>query len=853
MIKIKMVLLLLLFCSTVVGAANYYVDPVNGNDVTAIADDITKPWKSLREVGNENKNIRAGDTLYLRAGTYVDAYFQPWSAGTEESPITLTGYQNEVAILTGAGKYDVCINIGFNNARAYFIIENITFQNVSAIPIQFYPFVHDSIIRNCLFINCRNVMLSVSYDNTVENCTFDKAGSIAGYGSGDNLYLRGSARILIQNNRFSHGGHYAIVIDRYVNNYSFDNIIQNNVIEQHWGGGIGLVNGSRSNLIQDNIVKFAGDAFLYPKSAIQVNTPENIVRRNIFTLTGTGKPGSHQFGVSVEGYTFSGFVQSATENRIYNNTFYKTSGAPYFLTQRTTASTKNNKVMNNIMYLNKVHGADFNFDFSDVVYETYHSFSTNKWESGQGFPNGNSYYHNAIIKTIVDSDGLFVEIPGYERMFLYSASGTNGFALSLDSLEAKYPDDFYGNVEKNPMMIDPDNDNYNLQSNSPLIDAGAYLTEIEETINQTYTIKVKDARFFTDGKRRITGDKIQIGTKPRTVTSVDYANNTLGLDQIISVVAGMPVCLVYVGSKPDIGAFEFDGLVILPTLTSTPITPTSTSTPITPTATNTLVPTAVDTPTENVIDITLLPVDDLHIEGWTPDTTMRWSEVFYYNSILTQYGARAFMKFNVGDGSEDIQIIDATLRLHINHDRYYSYGKTLVHRVTVPVDYSKVTWNTYDGSTPWTGGEISGVKTYEAAEDSVDNCGKDCKMYFDVKEAVQYWQDNPSENYGFMIKGEGFNSIQYVSSVRYYQKVDEWPELKIRYSKSGVIITSTVTPTNTPITPTNTPVTPTNTPVTPSATPTANKIVELENRIKGVEDRELILKQLMEEYIQSFE
>ncbi len=80
-----------------VTAGNIYYVANNGND--SYPGTITQPWRTIYKAAN---TIQAGDTVYLRGGTYYEAnIFYPH--GTENAPITIAGYPNEAAIINGNG------------------------------------------------------------------------------------------------------------------------------------------------------------------------------------------------------------------------------------------------------------------------------------------------------------------------------------------------------------------------------------------------------------------------------------------------------------------------------------------------------------------------------------------------------------------------------------------------------------------------------------------------------------------------------------------------------------------------------------------------------------------------------
>lgn len=73
----------------------FFVDPVKGDD--SAAGSQVQPWRTL---GHGMKQLRPGDTLYLRGGVYHE-HVSATLLGTAEKPITLAGYPGELAVLDG--------------------------------------------------------------------------------------------------------------------------------------------------------------------------------------------------------------------------------------------------------------------------------------------------------------------------------------------------------------------------------------------------------------------------------------------------------------------------------------------------------------------------------------------------------------------------------------------------------------------------------------------------------------------------------------------------------------------------------------------------------------------------------
>jgi len=73
----------------------YYVEPVQGDD--ANDGTVERPWKTMQ---HGVRQLKPGDTLYLRKGIYYESVYLTRS-GTEESPIVIAAYPGELPVLDG--------------------------------------------------------------------------------------------------------------------------------------------------------------------------------------------------------------------------------------------------------------------------------------------------------------------------------------------------------------------------------------------------------------------------------------------------------------------------------------------------------------------------------------------------------------------------------------------------------------------------------------------------------------------------------------------------------------------------------------------------------------------------------
>jgi hypothetical protein len=566
----------------------FYVS-TTGNDSNN--GSIDAPWKTLLFA---SRHVSAGDTVYVRGGTYPDDSIWSYATGTETSPITMKAYQNEVPVITGSGMYSQIIH--FQADTKYWLLEGITTDNTSGTTPVYIADTNNITLRNCSFKNNAGnastiMQLNTSSYITIEGCTFDTTGGdlIGGDGEGDGIYINGSNHSLILNNYFTRCGHYAM--DLKDNNdagvtTSFNNIIRNNLIEQHWSGGIGLIFKAHNNVVENNRIYYVGEGCTYPKTGIQLAADKNIIRNNIIGWASNGGPatvGNISNPISILSYRLNGCDQNASDNRVYNNVTYKNGGKSLMVSEKHATVITGNKVLNNIFYHDKVGGTKEDWwpagNWSMLV-ETYHSTTYQDWQTG--FPRKN--YFNNNLWMYADAQG---DHPGI-KLFYFDGGQDGGKAWdkTLSEIQASYPTYFFGNKEQNPGFVNADNGDFRLASNSPAIDAGAHLTKTVLSGTNTTTVKVDDALFFTDGYGIAQGDQVKIGNNPLvTITAIDYDTNTLTVSAPVTFSMGAAVDLPYNGTAPDLGASEYyANSTPMPSLvpTSTSV-PTSTPAP-TPTA-----------------------------------------------------------------------------------------------------------------------------------------------------------------------------------------------------------------------------------------------------------------------------
>jgi len=256
-------------------SANKYVDPVNGDDTKA--GTISAPWKHINfatcggsygcscTVKNTNK-ITAGDTLYLRAGTYHEHSIELTNSGTQTNPIVIKPYHGEPVTIDGdsAGPWSV-FSLGTHNGSDWVVFDSLHIINgyKSGILLGGNTGHSDHItVSNCRFENTKwndntgsIAIYGYSHYITIYNCTIIGSGETNGNYCGIQIF-RGNGSVSILNcdiSNCSKGIYYKhCSIPDTVNT-----IIQNNFIHDNKTCGISI-SSNRCKVINNLIINNHG-------------------------------------------------------------------------------------------------------------------------------------------------------------------------------------------------------------------------------------------------------------------------------------------------------------------------------------------------------------------------------------------------------------------------------------------------------------------------------------------------------------------------------------------------------------------------------------------------------------------
>lgn len=139
----------------------YYMSPT-GSD--AAAGTLAAPWKTL---ATSSTKLAAGDTLYLRGGTYTEHNISwPATPGTAVNPILIQNYSTEVPIFDGGG---AAVAFLVAVAPKYTIFDGLTIQN--------YGLRGGAASGSGIWIGYSGSGTNWATGNIIRNCTFKNIGS----------------------------------------------------------------------------------------------------------------------------------------------------------------------------------------------------------------------------------------------------------------------------------------------------------------------------------------------------------------------------------------------------------------------------------------------------------------------------------------------------------------------------------------------------------------------------------------------------------------------------------------------------------------------------------------------------
>lgn len=507
------------------GTHGYFVDrqSLGGACADSHPGTLTQPWCTIAKA---NQTLTAGDTVYIRAGTYTDETIQPQASGLSQGQrITYGNYNDEEVILTGSV---YCVRV---QSRSYITIlglkfhdceRNLYLQDSSHVNVGYCEF--DTPGGPTTWAGSR--IYQGSQYNRIYHSSFTRYGSQSGTSPdfqdngcildiGNDNQEDNSDHNLIINNTFFYGGHHILGV------YANNNVVRGNTFHnEEWypchRDDIGGLCGNRNlilntslpernvrNLIEDNLIVFSGVPPDQVASAgLGIRTQYNIVRRNIFY---------HNDGAGLSLSTNSGNHNNPSNNFLYHNVFY--------------------------------HNG---YTLLDDWDPRKTGMMLARWEDNSGYND---------ITGVAIKNNVFHDNQLYAIYYYYVEQQQQTVAGNWE----EQGDPGFISISGSPDPFDFQAYDFHLRSDSPCVDNGSFLTRTADAGQNSTTLSVENAGYFSDGKGVAEPDMIQLEGQSAavTITAIDYSANTITVDRPLSWPAGAGVSLPYLGPAPDQGVFEY--------------------------------------------------------------------------------------------------------------------------------------------------------------------------------------------------------------------------------------------------------------------------------------------------------
>jgi hypothetical protein len=519
----------------------YFVAP-NGDDINPGTEN--EPWKTIQKSAD---TLEAGDTVYIKAGTYRENISINVSGSETNGYITFQNYENDEVIMDGTGisatsmidindkQYIKIIGLNISNLRSdrgtAIHVRNgshhIDIRNNKLSRIMIASGTSEEVIENGT--SAWSVAIRVTGNNATRSChdiIIDGNEITEGEpGWAENLTLAGNVEnFQVSNNIIHHtkkagidiAGHGAESSDP-INNQARNGVIRGNSIYQMIGeyGTAIYIEGARDLMIEKNTISNANNAIVISCETVGETASGIRVRNNLI------------YNNTFSGIAFGGWIEaygSVTDCHIFNNTIY---GDYVQIVRSSNCEVKNNIIFAEGSLLYNKAGDAHNI-----------TFDNNSWFSL--------------------NDG--------SRLFQWEGNWYD----SLDSYQSatgQDPNSFYGA----PRFEDVSGFDFHLKPTSLAIDSGAFLSRTVSS-GSGAQIPLEDTSYFTDGFGVSEGDIIQLEGQSEIVqiVYVDYEGDVITVNASLSWSSGQGVSLPYYGSSPDIGAFEFDYSGDAPTFVDVP-------------------------------------------------------------------------------------------------------------------------------------------------------------------------------------------------------------------------------------------------------------------------------------------
>lgn len=394
--------------------AIYYVSP-SGSDANPGTE--TQPWQTIQKA---TETLVAGDTVYIKAGTYPERVI-PQNSGSTGNYITYAAYASDTVTIDGSsvtlpsdwgGLFDV-------SNKSYITISGLRIENAGP--------------------NDNNVGIladNASYITIEKNYIYDTVSSGIGVWNSDNITIDGNEVELACNDGEQECITVAVTDSFEVKN----NHVHHGGPGNYGGEGIDIKDGSSNGKVYNNLVDNLPNTVgiyvdAWDKHTYNIDVFQNIVH----------DCGSDGFDVASEA---GGLLENV---RIYNNIAY------------------NNKYSGITIANWGEPVPEHPLKDIQVINNTFYNNGQGNWGGGINIENPDA--QNVVIRNNICSQNLSFQIVAEPNV------PTKNLTVDHNLIDGYrgYDGEMYGSdyVEDFPRFVDPFEADFHLQSTSPAIDKGS--------------------------------------------------------------------------------------------------------------------------------------------------------------------------------------------------------------------------------------------------------------------------------------------------------------------------------------------------------------------------------------------
>lgn len=333
---IFLIILLAITIPITSSAAEYFV-ATNGNDSDSGTQD--SPWRTIQKAAD---TVSAGDTVYIRSGTYSEGTIYIKSSGKDDNTrITFTNFGNENVIIEATfslGNYDWLTfrgltiqncNNGFYEAQSrgmagsdYITVENCIIQNTTSYGIYIARGKYVT-VRNCIIKNTGNSCI-----NTYGSNWLIQDNDISNPAVEDGIHFSGGGHTISRNYVHDINAPAPSHTDGIQVSCGHDSIVEYNIIENSRSSAImqDCVDDSQPDrcdgmIYRYNLIYVTQEFSQYTNAGIRMMLYHSVgmkIYNNIFAFNGT--PNVQAIRVQDKTPSHPSTVE------VYNNTFYYMTG-----------------------------------------------------------------------------------------------------------------------------------------------------------------------------------------------------------------------------------------------------------------------------------------------------------------------------------------------------------------------------------------------------------------------------------------------------------------------------------------------------------------------------------------------